>query len=193
MRTLLAQLADAGFPVSSIDELRESHTKYVAAVPILVDALRTAEDLRERQSLVRALTVPWAKKLALMPLIEQFRAIPFQGGPQEESLRWAVGNALEVLWDDARFDDLLLLAADRRYGKAREMVVLGLGRSRRPEAGDALIELLEDPVVNGHAVKALAKLKLIRSRPGLERMTSDPRAWVRNAAAGAIRKLEALS
>ncbi|WP_419672760.1 HEAT repeat domain-containing protein [Agromyces seonyuensis] len=69
------------------------------------------------------------------------------------------------------------------------MVVLGLGRSKRLEAGDVLIELLGDPEVDGHAVKALGKLKTPRARAGLERMKSDSRLWVRRAAESALRKL----
>ncbi len=104
-------------------------------------------------------------------------------------LRWAVGNAVEVLWDDTRFDDLVELARGQRFGKAREMVVLGLGRSARREAAEILIELLEDPVVNGHAVKALGKLRAPQAREGLERMVGDSRPWVRKEAQRALSKL----
>jgi HEAT repeat protein len=38
-----------------------------------------------------------------------------------------------------------------------------------------LIELLDDPVVNGHAVKALRKLKVPAARAGLQRMLADER------------------
>ena len=69
------------------------------------------------------------------------------------------------------------------------MVALGLGRSKRHEAGQVLIELLEDPVVSGHAVEALTKLRVPEARPGLERMTADNRAWVRRAARRALAKL----
>lgn len=186
---ILDDLAAAGFPVSSVDELRESGLRYKAAVPVLVAALQRSQDAREKQALVRALSVPWAKQEALAPLIEEFRTLPLNAGPQMESLRWAVGNAIEVLWDDSRFDDLVALGRDVRFGKSREMVVLGMGRSKRPEVGDVLIELLDDPVVNGHAVEALAKLRIPRARPGLERMTSDSRAWVRKAAAKALARL----
>ena len=111
-------------------------------------------------------------------------------GQQEQLLRWAIGNALEVLWDDSRFDDLVSLARDTSFGKAREMVVLGLGRSKRPEAPDVLMKLLDDPVVSGHAVKALRKLKVPAARPGLERMLDDDRAWVRKEAQRALAALD---
>jgi HEAT repeat protein len=104
-------------------------------------------------------------------------------------LRWTIGNALDVAWDDAHFEELASLARDRSYGRAREMVVLGLGRSRRPDAGRVLVELLEDSEVNGHAVEALGKLGVPYARDALERMTSDSRGWVRSAATKALAKL----
>jgi hypothetical protein len=134
--------------------------------------------------IVRALSVPWAKPLATGPLIEEFRQVDDATGT---GLRWTIGNALEVVWDDARFDDLVALARDESFGKAREMVVLGIGRSKRPEAREVLVEFLADPVVNGHAVKALRKLKVPSSaRTDLARLLDDDRAWVRRKAQRAL-------
>jgi len=189
MSDLLSDLAAAGYEVGSVSELRTSGTRYRAAVPVLLKWLPLAASLAEKEEIVRALSVPWARTAALAPLIEEFRALPAPAEPREELFRWAVGNGIEVLWDDGRFDELVDLARDQRFGKAREMVVLGMGRSKRPEAGDVLIALLDDPVVSGHAVKALGKLKVSRARPGLERMTSDRRAWVRREAEKALSKL----
>jgi HEAT repeat protein len=70
------------------------------------------------------------------------------------------------------------------------MVVLGLGRSKKPEVGGVLIELLDDPIVSGHAIKALRKLKVPEARPGLERMLDDDRAWVRKEAQRALAALD---
>lgn len=189
MDALLADLASVGYVVGSVSELKTSGVRYRDAVPVLVNWLPRVESSTEKEKIVRALSVPWARAEALGPLIEEFRAPPVPGDPKRESLRWAVGNGIEVLWDDARFDELVELARDQRFGKAREMVVLGLGRSKRPEVGTVLIELLEDPVVNGHAVKALRKLRVPQARAGLERMASDNRAWVRKEAERALSKL----
>jgi len=189
MDGLLEDLASAGFVVGSVTELRTSGVRYRDAVPVLLRWLPRAESSAEKEEIVRALSVPWARAEALGPLIEEFRAAPVPGTPKQELLRWAVGNGIEVLWDDAQFDELVELARDRRFGKAREMVVLGLARSNRPEAGEVLVELLDDPVVNGHAVKALGKLSVPQAREGLERMAGDRRAWVRRDAQRALSKL----
>jgi hypothetical protein len=185
---LLSELAGEGYPVASVSDLRNSALRYVAAVPVLLKWLPKVPR-EEKEEIVRALSVPWAKSQALDPLIAMFKADPVPSDPMGESLRWAVGNALEVLWDDSRFDELGALMMDQRYGVARQMVVLGLGRSKRPEAVDVLIRHLDDPAVSGHAVKALGQLRDPRARTGLESMTKDGRAWVRKAAEKALSRL----
>lgn len=176
---LLRELAEVGYECDSLADLRTSGLRDRDAIPVLLSSLERATDRKVKSEIVRALSVPWAKPGATGPLIAQFQQVEDETGM---GLRWTVGNALEVLWDDAFFDDLVSLARDQGFGKAREMVVLGLGRSKRHEAGAVLIEFLDDPVVSGHAVKALKKLKVPGARAGLERMLDDDRAWVRNTA-----------
>jgi hypothetical protein len=69
---------------------------------------------------------PGAKPDAARPLIRLF--IDLDDDPQS-ALRWAIGNALDVVADDQVSDDLIDLAADRRYGTARQMIVLALGKT----------------------------------------------------------------
>ncbi|EGD40659.1 hypothetical protein NBCG_05083 [Nocardioidaceae bacterium Broad-1] len=188
---VLDRLAEVGYPLASLHELRESGTRYKSAVPVLVDALTTTEDLGELEAIVRALSVPWAKKEALAPLIDRFRSLPATGDQRVESVRWVIGNAIEVLWDDALYDDLVGILSDRRYGRAREMIAEGARKSKRPEIVDTLVSLLTDPDVNGHAVRALARIKvpITGARPGLEAMLKDNRAWVRTSTVRALAKV----
>jgi HEAT repeat protein len=184
---ILAELATVGYDVHSLADLRHSGLRYRQAIPILIGALAQDYDERTLEEVVRALSVPWAKPTAIPPLVRAFRKVK---GSDELGLRWTIGNALEVTWDDSAFEDLVTLACDRSLGRSREMIVLGLGRSKRAEAGAVLIELLDDPSVNGHAVKALRKLKVAAAQPGLERMVHDPRAWVRRDARKALNAFE---
>lgn len=180
---VLRELADLGYEVESVADLRASGRRYRDAIPVLLSGLQRSDDRKIKGEIVRALSVPWAKPVATGPLIEEFKQAEDETGM---GLRWTIGNALEVLWDDSRFDELVALARDQSFGKAREMVTLGLGRSKKPEAALVAIELLDDPVVSGHAVKALRKLKDPRARVGLERMLDDDRAWVRKEAQRAL-------
>lgn len=183
---LLRELEGIGYSFGSLADLRLSGLRYREAIPALLSGLHSATDRKLKGEIVRALSVPWAKPAATGPLVEQFRLVEDESGL---GLRWTVGNALEVVWDDSRFDDLVELARDKSFGRAREMVVLGIGRSKKPEASGVLIELLDDPVVSGHAVKALRKLKVPEARPHLERMLDDERGWVRKEAQRALAAL----
>jgi hypothetical protein len=186
---ILAELHELGYQVGSLAELRHSRVRYRDAIAVLVAALRVTTEPKTLMEVVRALSVPWAKPDATAPMILTFKTVPVTPGAPLNSLRWAVGNALDVLWDDTYFDDLVDLVRDRSFARDREMIVLGLGRSRMPEVGAVLIGLLDDPTVSGYAVKALRKLKIPQARGGLERMLGDDRAWVRKEAQRALAAL----
>ena len=191
---LLSDLRAAGYDVGHVSVLRTSGERYAEAVPVLVDWLPRITDRGLLDSVVRALSVPWAKPAAVDALVRLFETLPPEEG--EMGLRWTVGNALEVVGDDGHFDDLARLARDRRFGRAREMVVLWfgkVGKKRRDDAVTLLLELVEDPDVDGHATQALARLADPRSREALERMAGDDRAWVRAKATAGLKKLGLIS
>jgi HEAT repeat protein len=173
---LVGDLSEAGVPVTDLWELVNGKKQYRAAVPVLIEWLndldrRVPAPDREkvREGLVRALTIPAARPAAAPALLAQFRAVadPTGVGP-----RWVIGNALEVVADDSVFEEVAALARDRSYGRARQMPVLGLGRSRDPRAVPLLVELLDDPDVAAHAAMALGKLGAPAARPALERLAA---------------------
>lgn len=186
---VLADLGAAGYQVRSLADLRHSGVRYREAIPVLLAWLPQVADRRVKEEIVRALTVPWARPAATRPMIAEFRRVDSSVDPTGTGLRWTIGNALEVLADDSCFDELAELARDRRYGKARQMIVLGLGRSKRPEAVEVLVGLVDDPEVDGQAVKALGRLKAPAGRAALEGKRDDKRAWVRREARRALERL----
>ena len=123
-----------------------------------------------------------ADRIAGPILIEEFESAD-EASP---SFRWAIGNALDTVAEPSLLDDMIRIAGNREYGRTREMVVMGLGRIKRPEAVAALIELLDDPQVAGHAVKGLARLQPPEARAALKRFVDDERGWVKLAARRAI-------
>jgi hypothetical protein len=54
--------------------------------------------------IIRALSYPWARETALPALLKGFESLPLDAGALPSSVRWAVGNALETMWDDKYFD-----------------------------------------------------------------------------------------
>jgi HEAT repeat protein len=186
---IVDELREAGFDVDSVYALRERYDDYREAVPILVKWLPKVREFGLKETLLRNLAVKFAKP-ALEPVIDAFESMDTSVDPTGFQLRWAAGNTIEVLWDDRSFDRLLQIATDPSYGRGREMVVLGMGKSKRPEAVPTLIELLDDPEVRVPAVNALRKLKPPEARQPLERLRSAvEEKWIRKDIDKALAKI----
>jgi len=190
-QAFIDDLAKVGIAVLSSWDLVNIRKSYPGAIPVLLDWLERAETevpVHERENfregLVRSLTVRDASGVAVPALLREF-----QRCNASRLYRWAVGNALAIVATDEFFDELVELAQDRSFGLERQMLVFGLGRMKDPRAVDVLIGLLDDNVVAGHAVSALGKLKVPRSRAALEPFLDHPRPWVRKEAKKALARL----
>ena len=190
---LIRDLRDVGVDIGDVWDLVNRKTQYRAAVPVLLDWLthleqRVAEGERARlrEGLVRSLTVPAARPLAAPALIAEFHDSEDATGLGD---RWVIGNALSVVADDSVFDEIESLVRNRNFGKARQMVVVGIGRSKDPRAAPLLVELLDDEDVAAHALKALAQLKPPGVRAAVEPLVDHPQALVRREAKKTLAKL----
>ena len=182
---LMAELAAAGFVVANVSELYQKRINYERAVPILVKWLPMMANPRVKESIVRALSVPFAQQAAPL-LIEEFRRVdPDQGG-----LKWAIGSALDVVANDAVLDEMIGLATDKSHGKAREMVVAGLGNMSDRRVVPILIDLLRDEVVFVNAMMGLAKLGATAARSSIQPFLKHPKSYVRKEAQKAIEKID---
>lgn len=179
---VVAALHDVGYDIEWLSDLYSQRLDYESAVPILIDWLPRATSPAVLESLVRALTVKWARPQAARPLIDSFTRT------DDDSTRWAIANALEVVADASVYDDIAVLIRDRSSGRARQMLVLALARmpARAADAAPLLFSLLGDPEVEGHAIIALGKLG-IDAPERIKPFEYDDRAWVR---AEAVRALE---
>lgn len=123
---LITDLGRVGVGVNDLWDLVNGSVQYRSAVPVLLDWLvhvdeRVPEEQRQilREGLVRALTIPAARPVAAPILINEFRRTIDPSG-----------NALAVVADDSVFEEIESLSRDRSFGKARQMVVMGLGHSK---------------------------------------------------------------
>jgi HEAT repeat protein len=182
---VFAELADVGVLVDRLDAEQLMYQDYRAAIPVLVRWLPRAHP-RIKDSLVRALSVPYAKRIAAPALIAEFRSAP----PEPPGYKWTVGYAVSVVADDSVFDDIVSLALDKSQGPPRSLVVDALANMRNPGAVDVLTELLADDEVVGHAVCALGKLKAVRVRPLIEPILDHPDSGVRKQAQRALAKID---
>jgi hypothetical protein len=195
---LLDELRDVGVDVQNVWELVNTKSRYPAAIPVLIDWLRRADEVvqpyeaeRFKEGLVRALSVKEAHPAAAPVLIDQMRACGNRGD-RWMGLPWAIGNALSIVADDTVFDPVVVLAYDTSLGRAREMLMYAIGAMKREDATGALLGLLDDPDVAGHAIDALAKRGDPAARDAFTAFADDQRAWVRRAAQRGLKKLDRL-
>jgi len=134
---VIEDLHHAGYKFNSLDDLRNSGLKYESAIPILLFWLTRVPSPDSKESIVRSLSVPWAKPAAGPVLVGEFEKAP----KHAELLRWAIGNALEAVAEPGLANRIIELVKDKDNGSAREMAVLALGKIRQPKVVQTLIEL----------------------------------------------------
>lgn len=191
MASAVEEVRQMGFDVEHVGRLTQLGVRYASALPVLVKWLPLATDRDDKDTFIRALTFRWAKNQALDPMIREFNSLPFEGPLADK--RWVAGNALEVLWDDSRFDELAAIVLDSRFGRGRQMVAYGMRKSKRPEATDVLIRVAGDDEIGGHAISSLAKLGDPRAQSTLQAALGHKEAWVRKDAKKGLLKLEQAS
>jgi hypothetical protein len=148
-RSLVAELRRSGHHVDSIwDWANTPGAPYRAAEPILVRYLDRSTDERLVEGLARRLSMRCFHG-ARAALARKFRAV------DDESVRWAIGNALSVVGFDGIESEVIRMARDRRYGRGRQMLVGNLYRIKQPIVERVLIGLLDDPDVDAFAATSL--------------------------------------
>jgi hypothetical protein len=182
-RPVLEELRSLGFAVDSVRDLRVQGKPYPRAVPVLLAWLPRIADRYVKEDIIRTLSVPWAHPEAAPALLRELKE------STDESLRWVIGNALEVVADESSFDDLRGLANDRSLGRAREMLVLAMGKLHDRRVVPTLIGLLADDELVGHALVALRRSKASVDPAVISPLTSHPKEWVRNEARELLREM----
>jgi hypothetical protein len=189
---LLAELAEAGFDVDTVQDLYQRRYDYRAAIPILLKWLPRVEYPTAKTLIARALEDRWARPQAAKPLIREFRKITDTTESDVSVLKDAIACALEVVADDSVFDDIVELVHDVTHHDRSGPLVASLGRMKDPRAVDVLIELLGDETLTVWALIGLRRLAPEGCRAHVEPfLASSNRAW-RNEAKKLIAKLDKL-
>ena len=151
---LVREIAEAGLLIDSVWDLVNTREPYPEAIPVLLRHLENTDyDPAIRDGIARALTVRGYPEI-LPAMIEAFRRDP---EPRLNGPKWAMGNAIEVLFDDRYVQEIVELVKDPLHGEARDMLVYALAKSRSPVAEDTLQQLLLDPQLSMHAKKAIER------------------------------------
>ncbi len=183
---VVTDLASVGYVVESVGDLRRLGRPYTEAVPVLVRWLTDVDYPPLKKDILQALSVPWARG-ASVALVREFERVEDATGT---GIRWAIGNALEALASDEIAEEMFRLATERRFGRAREMVVLGLGKLRDPRVVEVLLNLLSDDEMMVPALGALGMLRATVARSRIEPFLTHPTPWVRKAAKKALARID---
>lgn len=184
---IIDSLQKAGFDVQSLGELKESEY-YRRAVPTLIEWL-------ER-------TLHSGTKFALLGLILKSGVRPMPYGKllaaweetsdltdYDHSFKWQMASMLERIADKLPIDDLLRVVKDKRQGKTREMLVIGLGRVKDPRAVSSLVYLLRNGDLVAHALEGMRKHNVPEAIPVVEQYIKSDNALIRREAKKTLLKL----
>lgn len=155
---LVADLAEVGVVVSSVWDLVNTRQPYPEAIPVLLDHLKISTYRSEiRDGIARALTVKHPETKAALPeLLAAFRRDP---EIMLNGAKWALGNAICVLFDDRHVEEVAELARDPAHGPARGMLLRALAKSNSESARTTREALRDDPDshIAGLATQALER------------------------------------
>ncbi|MFZ1789695.1 MAG: HEAT repeat domain-containing protein [Saprospiraceae bacterium] len=153
---LIYELADIGIIVNSIWDLVNTKTKYPEAIPILMKYLPLVNYIRNKEGIVRALSVKEAKGLILPLMIKEYMLLT----KDKENLRWLIGNAVNATITKEEVELIFPIVLNKGNGLSRQMFVAALGKINTEKVREILKQLLndDDKVISEEAQKALKKL-----------------------------------
>jgi hypothetical protein len=182
-RPLLEALRQSGVDVDSILELAARYRRIPRhIVELLLHWLPKLENERVQEWVVRTLanvTEPFDGH----GLVEAFEK------SQNVCFRWAIANTIAEARPTGVSEWLPRAITNRRYGQAREMLIVALARVvPRETAVPLLLSLFDD--FPGHVAEALAEVGGPRELEFLQAAMSNTKGWARKAIARAMRRIE---
>lgn len=110
---------------------------------------------KNKEGIIRALTVKEAKGKAASALIAEYQKTP----KENDYLRWIIGNAIATVLTLNEIDWVYSTVLDKSNGRSRRQMVSALSVVKTEKSEGILIDLLEDDEVAPQALAALGKLK----------------------------------
>jgi hypothetical protein len=201
---LLAELADLGFHVHRVGELKQLED-YRAAVPVLVKWLPQVSYLAVANDIAGTLSVPWAARQACPVFLELYRRPPRFLDPEDpppvkpvvERFRQILGSGLRFFVCPEFADELIEFATDQSLPN-RGFVVSALPKTKDSRVPQVLMSLLDDPAVCAYAIDPLGKMRYEPAREKITALLNDPdksdllqRPGVQVQAKKALKRLDA--
>lgn len=182
---LVKDLNSIGIKVTTVWDLVNTSERYADAIPILLDHLQKDYHEKNIEGIIRALAVKEAKGKATPYLITMYHQIP----KDNDSLRWAIGNTIDMTITQDDLKSILPIVQDKTNGTSRQMFVIALGKIKSAEVEDVLINLLNDDEVVAHALIALGRIKSQKAKDKIAILTDHPKPLVKKEAQKALKKV----
>jgi HEAT repeat protein len=153
---LIDELADLDIKINYIWDLVNTKSKYPKAIPVLMKYLPLVSYVRNKEGIVRALTVPEAKGLLVPLLVKEYLQLPID----KENLRWVIGNAVNATITESEVANIFPIVLNKENGLSRQMFVTALGKIKTDNVKSVLLQLSndDDKVIRDEANKALKKV-----------------------------------
>lgn len=152
---LIDELAVLDIKINSIWDLVNTKSKYPKAIPVLMKYLPLVNYVRNKEGIVRALTVPEAKGIVVPLLIREY----LQLSNDQENLKWVIGNAINATITKSEVADIFPIVLNKENGLSRQMFVSALGKIKAEHVKEVLLRLVndDDKVISNEAKKALKR------------------------------------
>ena len=109
---LINELAGIGINITSIWDLVNTKAKYPHAITYLLKYLPMVTYERNKEGIIRALTVSEAKGVAIPVLLNEYLKLP----KEKENLRWIIGNAVNVIATKNDVETIIPIVLDKENG-----------------------------------------------------------------------------
>lgn len=151
---LFLELGELGLQADSIWDLVNMKGRYPdGVVNLLLRYLPYDYHDRNKEGIVRALTVKEAKGKASEALILEYENTPVE----KDDLRWVIGNAIATVMTVKDIPWVFSAVQDKNNGSSRGQLIKAVASVKSKEAENILIKLADDEIVGTAAIQALGK------------------------------------
>lgn len=146
------------------------------------------KDYSIKEGIIRALTRKESKGLVEQDLIKEYKLLDFK---EKEYIGWIIGNAIEHIYSDQYFNEIIDIAKNKENGISRQMFVLALAKTKKykMEAIDTLINLTYDDDVDLQAMEALIKLKAHSAKERIVELAKSSKKPIQKKAITYLKKM----
>ena len=190
MRQFKMTLLQSGLQFSYLHEsLKYMPREKSIVVPIVLDCFTRAENVKDRQQLLRWLHFKGLYE-AVPVLLDEFKYNSLCG---DTLYLWAVAETLYQIKCPLFVSDYLSIACNPKYGISSQMIVLLLGTIKSSDSVLTLMSLLSDDDITLHVITALGKIGDRRCVSRLEEYIDSQKTIIRKEAQRAILRINAIS